>query len=340
VDAQVSQLLKRETKFDFVKMHYLEHFMEHVHLFRNIQAFSSETLETLHSELKDGYRSSNRVDAAKQILTNVARIDAFRIDQLRIQHDEDQKRTLYDVPQPPTPQPRRLKGKITRFLDNPKKSIRTVKDVAEDYGFDPDEFSERLQAAVRKIREDKPSVGQAGHAAADSEDLSPRDWPAKSYITVEIPVLEHQEVEKETLMRARCTGRRRWRTIYPPRNDFVFVWMGNPDLYGALGGRLPAQLSCLMKVKDPISGKSYRLALVSSFEVENGGAAKKPHGLVTVRKRPSQNTGRTKEGAGSTFMVPISRLLGPAHLIPMQPTETRQWFVNTTIDLTVFDSIY
>jgi hypothetical protein len=141
-------------------------------------------------------------------------------------------------------------------------------------------------------------------------------------------------------MPVRCTGKRRWRTIYPPRNDFVFVWMGAAKQYGALGGRLPAQLNCLMKLRSPTDGKSFRLALVTTFEAVKGGAAPEPHRLVVVRKRALRSHKRTVEGAGTTFIIPISRILGPAHLIPIQPTDTTQWYVNTAIDLTQFDSIY
>ena len=143
-------------------------------------------------------------------------------------------------------------------------------------------------------------------------------------------------------MPVRCTGKRRWRTIYPARADHAFVWMGKPALYGALGGRLPARVDCLFKLRQPSTdnNKSFRFAQVTAFEVEHGGAVQEPHRLVIVRKRTAKSTGRTKEGAGNTFIVPISRILGPAHLIPMQGTDTRQWLVNSTIDLTVFNAIY
>src|SRR5262249_36565870 len=147
----------------------------------------------------------------------------------------------------------------------------------------------------------------------DSEELPVLDWPAHPYLTLTVPILEHQEVEKETSTPIRCTGKRRWRSIYPPQNDFVFVWMGNPELYGALGGRLPAQLRCLKKARAPATARSYRFALVSTFEIENGGSVQEPHGLVVVKKRFSQTSVRTKEGVGSTFIVPISRILGPVH---------------------------
>ena len=79
--------------------------------------------------------------------------------------------------------------------------------------------------------------------------------------------------------------------------------------------------------------------MVSTFEVENCGAVHEPHRLAVIRET-ARTSARTKEGEGSTFMVPIRRILGPVHLILVQPEDTRQWFVNTRIDLAQFDSIY
>lgn len=217
---------------------------------------------------------------------------------------------------------------ITRFIP-----IRTVQHVAEEYGIEPSELAEWILSALKKIQSDVPTEPAV-------EVPSIQAWPANPYLSLKIPVLEHQEVELQTIMPVRCTGKRRWRTIYPPCNDFVFVWMGAAKQYGVLGGRLPAQLNCLMKLRRPTDGKSFRLALVTTFEVVHGGDAPEPHRLVVVQKRAPRSSRRTIEGAGTTFIVPISRILGPARLIPIQPAETTQWFVNTMIDLSQFDSIY
>jgi hypothetical protein len=168
------------------------------------------------------------------------------------------------------------------------------------------------------------------------------NWKATAYNTLSIPVTVMGTVEDQKRMPVRWTGNRPWRAIYPPRKDIVFIWMDNITRYGALQGRLPARLRCLFKTVEPMSKKTHRLAIVETFEPENGGSLGEDHGLVTVAmKRTDRVPQSMHRGAGRTFNVPICKVLGPAHLIPHEPHgDNTKWFVNSTIDLETYNVIY
>ena len=71
--------------FNFVKIHLLSHFGEHVQLFGNIQMYSTKSGETSHKTMiKEGYRRSNRNNASHQILRTYARLDSFKIHEMNV----------------------------------------------------------------------------------------------------------------------------------------------------------------------------------------------------------------------------------------------------------------
>src|SRR5262249_26097240 len=155
-------------------------------------------------------------------------------------------------------------------------------------------------------------------------------WRTTSYNTLAIPITVLGIADKQVRKAVRCTGNCPWRAIYPSQKDFVFVWMDNITLYGALQGHLPARLRSLFKTVDPTDESTHRLAIVETLEPENGGAIGEAHGLVTVSAKTTR-TGwqRVNRGAGRIFIVPIRKVLGPAHLIPYDPHEgNTKWFVN------------
>jgi hypothetical protein len=154
VEKEVARFIDMRTKYDFVKIHYLEHFIEHINLFGNVQAFSSELLECTHRLLKDGYRASNKINATKQILIHITRMQAFENQHLQRAHLQDQN-NVNAIMGHLGPLPWRLKGKVTKLLVNPKRFIRKVSDICDDYEFESDEFAERLECAIKKLRDDK-----------------------------------------------------------------------------------------------------------------------------------------------------------------------------------------
>jgi len=64
-----ADLIQPEKHFNFIKMHYLSHFVSHVRRFGSILMYSTEMGELAHREqIKEGYRRSNKNNAARQIL--------------------------------------------------------------------------------------------------------------------------------------------------------------------------------------------------------------------------------------------------------------------------------
>jgi len=88
LDEIVADIYDKDVDFNFVKLHLLSHFGDHVRRFGNIQMYSTKSGETSHKTIiKEGYRRSNRNDAIHQILRTYARLDSFRIHQMNVEAD-------------------------------------------------------------------------------------------------------------------------------------------------------------------------------------------------------------------------------------------------------------
>ena len=62
-------MIHGETHFNFIKMHLLSHFCDHIRQFGNIPMYSTEIGELDHkTQIKDGWRQSNKNDAMRQIV--------------------------------------------------------------------------------------------------------------------------------------------------------------------------------------------------------------------------------------------------------------------------------
>jgi len=58
-----------ESHFNFLKMHLLGHFSDHIRQFGNIPMYSTDIVELAHKEpIKDGWGCSNKHDVEQQIL--------------------------------------------------------------------------------------------------------------------------------------------------------------------------------------------------------------------------------------------------------------------------------
>jgi len=81
----VADIYEEDVNFNFVKIHLLSHFGEHVQLFGNIQMYSTESGETSHKTMiKEGHRRSNRNHASHQILGTYASLDSFKIQEINV----------------------------------------------------------------------------------------------------------------------------------------------------------------------------------------------------------------------------------------------------------------
>jgi len=60
-------LIHREWYLNFIKIHLLSHFSDHIHQFGNIPMYSTEFGELAHKEqIKDEWRQSNENDAGRE----------------------------------------------------------------------------------------------------------------------------------------------------------------------------------------------------------------------------------------------------------------------------------
>jgi len=68
---QGMELIHSECNFNFVMMHLISHFCDHIYILGNIPMYSTEYAELAHKEqIKDGWQRSNKIDTARQILSS------------------------------------------------------------------------------------------------------------------------------------------------------------------------------------------------------------------------------------------------------------------------------
>jgi len=73
-------LVRGESHFNFIKMHLLSHFCDHIRQFGNIPMYSTEIGKLAHkTQIKDGWHQSNKNDAARQIVDSYGRQHAIRM---------------------------------------------------------------------------------------------------------------------------------------------------------------------------------------------------------------------------------------------------------------------
>jgi len=85
--------------------------------------------------------------------------------------------------------------------------------------------------------------------------------PAELFTQLEIPVADFQETNIFQVHRARCTGKKSFRNS-GPRNDWIWIQAGGPDMYGELRGRAVARLVGLFNIRNMLTGVASRLAFV------------------------------------------------------------------------------
>jgi len=72
--------IHHKSHFNFIKIHLLSHFSDHIRQFGNIPMYSMECGELEHKEqIKDGRRRSNKNDAVRQIVHSSSRQHAIRM---------------------------------------------------------------------------------------------------------------------------------------------------------------------------------------------------------------------------------------------------------------------
>ena len=135
--------------------------------------------------------------------------------------------------------------------------------------------------------------------------------PLLHFADVRVLVENFQEAREITYHHLWCTGAQLWRPPGQSRNDWLWVDLGNRNIYGALRDFYPAQLVSMIKVRELTTGSVDRLVLVDRLYVENSSKIKDVTGLVTVSLGMANGPKTTTE-----IVVGIQRILDMAYLVP------------------------
>ena len=309
--------------FNFIKMHLLIHFGDHIRQFGNILMYSTEYGDLAYKEqIKVPWRRSNKNDVARQILHSYGRRDGIRMRILTMESLRRHRANLdtdllehLDTTSAilaPVPSGRLLKGRrgdVSDVLD----FCRVLRISLESVYHELIRYSRHNLPTARRLPEDPVIL---------------RSLPVELLTQLEVPVPAFQETDVYDIHRARCTESLDFRN-QGSRNDWVWVQAGAEEMYGALRGRLPVKRLALFKIRNPTCDSTVRrLASVQMLSPANSGRVPDVHDLVTMQQR---------EDAREFKIVDIWTILGRAHLIP---EADRRWLVNNRIDLRTFNEIY
>ena len=318
---QWAELIQRENHFNFIKMHYLNHFVQHVRRFGSVPMYSTDIGELAHKEqIKEGYRRSNKNHAARQILAQYSKQHAIgmrllTMEALRKTDDEVETGNVGVSNQGTCPNPRTPR----RALKGRTQNVGTVFELCLALEIHYDDLAVELVNYVRQTTADERQL------PVDPSEL--KFLPAEQFTQLEIPVPDFQETDIFQVHRARCTGRKSFRNS-GARNDWIWIQAGGLDMYGELRGRAVARLVGLFKIRNVRTEVVSRLAYVQVLDPVNGGRFHGASGHIRVCKR---RNGRDMR------IIDIGVIVGQAHVVPYGDG---QWLVNHRIDLRTFNDIY
>jgi len=319
---QRADLIRQENHFNFIKMHYLTHFSSHVRRFGSISMYSTEIGELAHKDqIKEGYRRSNKNEAARQILSQYGRQHALgmRLQTLDVllkaenvvaiegSAGEAAAAASHSAPR------RILKGRM--------KNVSTLTELSRACNIDYGDIMEEM------LRFTKQTAADDHRLSCDPTELGL--LPVEQFTQLEIPVADFQETDVFRIHRARSTGTKAFRSG-GPRNDWVWIQAGGEDSYGDLRGRGVARLLAIFKIRNVFTEAAgvRHLALLRVLDPINSGRFHLASRHIRVGKRRSGREMR---------IVDIGTVIGQAHVIP---AGEGQWIVNHRIDLPTFNEIY
>lgn len=326
---EIAEHLNNKAHFDFIKMHLLGHMPDHIKLFGCLNGFTADLSEHCHKELKDAFRASNKVEATPQVLKHNARRHAFLYRELNLVAQKSRRQRDDGTLQPLT---RRLTSKQTM------KSMSRLPHIARWNGIEFEAFQYQIAWYMKRFRGE-------GRLLEYSDEFSLMSaWRSTLWGGAMIPRSSFQCEEDQENQMVRCTGKKPWRRIKPPRNDFIMLKRSDLQQNGSFestGGRIPARLRCLFSFIDPLTEKMHRVALVSTLIPKQ---FKRNTGLIVVEAGPnrgSHNPQRPPFGAGAEYIVPLSSIEGPVFLSPFEAgLGNTSWFLNNTVDLDMFNQYY
>ena len=202
LDGMVADIYDEDVDFNFVKIHLLSHFRDHIRRFGNIQMYSTESCKTNHKTMiKEGYQRSNKNNASHQILRTHARLDSFKIHEMNIQADlsrpiEDELRNK---------QYKRQVGSVTRQPQGFTPTIETISQFHHILKNLPDHLHDYYRR--------KPFV------SSPNERDKVKKFPVEICRLLRVPVENSQDAREVTWHLLRCTEAQLWRSTGQSRND-------------------------------------------------------------------------------------------------------------------------
>jgi len=276
-----ADLIQRENQFNFIKMHYLSHFVSHVRRFGSILMYSTEMGELAHKEqIKEGYRRSNKNNTARQLLLYYGRKHALG---MRLQTIEALSKAEnafvmgnsgMEAPASSRSAPRRvLKG---RMMEN----IGTLTALCRAFNIDYSDMIEEMLSFIWQTIADNQRL------PSDRTELG--SLRVEQFTHLEIPVSDFQEADVFQVHHTGYTGTKAFRNG-DPRNDWIWVRASGEESYGDLRGRVVARLLALFKIRNVLSGVGdvHLLALVRILDPVGAGRFHCRSGHIRVSKRPN-----------------------------------------------------
>jgi len=246
-------MIHGESHFNFIKMHLLSHFCDHIRQFCNIPMYSTVIRELAHkTQIKEGWSQSNKNDSASKIVHSYGRQHAIRMKLLNLQslktggadlspdvlkHLDRTAITL----SPPVICRRSLKGR--------RGYVSNIVDFSRISGVSLEIIYPEL---IRYSRHTLP----IDHGLPE-DHATLRSFPIELLTQLEVPVLSFKEADVYEIHRARSTGTLHF-TNQGSRNDWVWIQAGTEEMYGPLRGCLPVRLVALLKIRDPRSADTVR----------------------------------------------------------------------------------
>ena len=275
-------MIHGKSHFNFIKMHLLSHFCDHIRQFGNIPMYSTEIGELAQkTQIKKGWRQSNKNDAVRQIMHSYGRQHAIR---MRLWNLQSVKHRGADL----SPDVLQHLDRTTSTVSPPVICKSILKGCRGDVSNIVD-FSRisgvSLEIIYRELIPYSRHNLPIDHGLPE-DHATLRSLPIELLTQLAVPVLTFQEADVYEIHHARPTGTLHFRK-QGSRNDWVWVQAGTEEIYGALRGRLPAKLVALLKIRDPRSEDDTvrRVAGVQLLTAVNSGGLSDLHGLVTVQMR-------------------------------------------------------
>ena len=240
---QWAELIQRENHFNFIKMHYLNHFVQPVRRFGSVLMYSTDIGELVYTEqINEGYHRSNKNHAARQILAQYSRQHAIgmrflTMEALRKGDDEIETGNVGVSNQGtrPTPQTswRALKGRT--------QNVSTVFELSLALEIHYDDLAVELINYVRQPMADEQQL--------PVDPSEPKFRPAEQFTELEIPVSEFQETDIFQVHCVGCTGRKSFRNS-GARNYWIWIEAGRLYMYDEIRGREVARLVGLFMIRN------------------------------------------------------------------------------------------